>query len=75
MNIKVQIKGQISTKALIASGDFLKINFDVSQRYLTFIAFSDTMKARVLEMITKQPEKDIKLTLTNESTIGEWYED
>lgn len=66
--IKVQIVGGVSTKSAIESG------FDATQHPLTFHAYSDTMKARILESYLKNPDK-IVLSLTDEiARDGEWHE-
>ena len=66
--IKVQIIGGLSTKSAIESG------FDNIQHPLTFHAYSDTMKARVLEAYLKNPDK-IVLSFTDETPCaGEWHE-
>ena len=66
--IKVQIIGGVSTKSAIESG------FDAIQHPLTFHAYSDTMKARILESYLKSPEK-IVLSFTDEiARDGEWHE-
>jgi len=67
--IKVQIIGGVSTKkSAIESG------FDAIQHPLTFHAYSDTMKARILEVYLKNPDS-IVLSLTDESPRdGEWHE-
>jgi hypothetical protein len=66
--IKVQIIGGVSTKSLIESG------FDAAQHPLTFHAYSDAMKARVLESYIKNPDK-IVLSFTDEiARDGEWHE-
>jgi hypothetical protein len=66
--IKVQIIGAISTKSIVNSG------FDKIQHPLTFHAYSDTMKARVLESYLKYPDKFV-LSFTDETPCaGEWYE-
>lgn len=66
--IKVQIIGGVSTKSAIESG------IDSIHYPLTFHAYSDTMKARILESYLKNPEK-IVLSLTDEiARDGEWHE-
>jgi len=66
--IKVQIIGAVSIKSAIESG------IDVTQYPLTFHAYSNTMKARVLELYLKNPER-IVLSFTNEiARDGEWHE-
>jgi hypothetical protein len=69
MKIKVQIEGGASVQSIVASG---VENIDKPQ---TFIAFSETMKARVLEQFLQSPLK-IGLSIFNgESKTGEWHED
>jgi hypothetical protein len=66
--IKVQIIGGISTKSIVKSG------FDKIQHPLTFHAYSDAMKARVLESYLKNPDKFV-LSFTDETPCaGEWHE-
>lgn len=66
--IKVQIIGGVSTKSAIESG------FDATQHPLTFHAYSDTMKARILESCLRSPGK-IVLSFTNDTPRdGEWHE-
>lgn len=68
MNIKVQLPDRISTAALIESGIHIK------GQCVTFHAFSDTMKARVLELIAKGNER-VLLRVTDETPrTGEWME-
>lgn len=70
MSIKVQIYGQTSTNAQINSG----IQSDFEKNPLTFIAFSDSMKAKVLEMFVKSSLK-IGLSFYHGSPkTGEWHE-
>ena len=67
-NIKVQIVGGVSVKSAVQSG------FDAISQPLTFHAFSDTMKARILEQFLKSPAK-IGLSFTDETPrTGEWHE-
>lgn len=77
MNIKVQIKGQYSINAMLKAGNdgSLPSVEAIQDKYLTFIAFSQLMQASVLKMMASNPDKEIKLSLTNETTTGEWYED
>jgi hypothetical protein len=68
MNIKVQLPGRVSAAALIENGlDFP--NGDI----LTFHAYSDTMKARILEFIALGQSVVVKPT-TEEPRDGEWFE-
>lgn len=67
-NIKVQIINGASVKSVVESG------FDAAMEPLTFHAFSDTMKARILENFIKSPAK-IGISFTNETPrTGEWHE-
>lgn len=71
MNIKVQLFGKTSTNAQINSG----IESDFEKNPLTFIAFSDTMKARVLENFLKSPLKiGISIYDDDDPKTGEWHE-
>lgn len=66
-NIKVQIPGVITSSAIINHG------IPEGDLVLTFMAFSDAMKARILERIAKGD--DIRVSLTNEPIrTGEWFE-
>jgi hypothetical protein len=72
--IKVQIVGGGSVKSLIEAGpescnpEFAKNN------HLTFHAYSDTMKARILEQMIKSPAR-IGISFTDEPyRTGEWHE-
>lgn len=66
--IKVQIVGCMSVKSAIESG------FDAVSQPLTFHAFSEEMKARVLERFLGSPAK-IGISYTNETPrTGEWHE-
>ena len=66
--IKVQIIGGVSTKSSIESG------LDNTQHPLTFHAYSDAMKARILESYLDNPQK-IVLSFTDEPPRdGEWHE-
>lgn len=66
MNIKVQMPEKVSTNALIESG---LINGGV----LTFHAYSDEMKARVLELIAKG--ENVLVSQTDQAPRkGEWIE-
>jgi hypothetical protein len=64
MNIKVTLRNRITTNAVIKTG--IDPKFDSVQ----FIAFSDEMKARVLEMAAKGGQ-EFKLEPTDESWKGE----
>lgn len=69
MNIKVQIFGDISVNSVCGAN-----NLNDCLNPLTFIAFSDKMKARVLEQFIKSPNK-IGLSITDEpNRTGEWHE-
>lgn len=68
MNIKVQIVGGASVPSAIRSG------LDKMTEPLTFIAFSDTMKARILEKFLKSPEKIGLSIYDGPPAIGEWHE-
>ena len=66
--IKVQIINGASVKSVVESG------LDSIEDPLTFHAFSDTMKARILENFIKSPAK-IGISFTDEiPRIGEWHE-
>jgi hypothetical protein len=71
--IKIQIKGALSVSALVASG--IPKNDDVSERWLTFIAFSSEMKVNVMNYMAENPNKTIRLSVVDEAKTGEWYED
>lgn len=82
MKIKVQIYGGSSTRAICDSNlaDELrdKTNEQIAdwlqKNPLTFIAYSDAMKARILENFMKSPLK-IGLTIHDgEAKDGEWHE-
>jgi hypothetical protein len=67
--IKVQVVGGFSTNSLIESG------FEATNEPLTFHAYTDVMKARVLESFMVSPGK-IGLSFTNETPRdGEWHEE
>jgi hypothetical protein len=67
--IKVQVFGGVSTKSLIESG------FEAANEPLTFHAYSDRMKARVLESFMVSGGT-IGLSFTDESPKdGEWHEE
>lgn len=66
--IKVQIIESVSVASAINSG------MDMVHHPLTFHAFTDTMKARILESIIKNPGK-IVVSFTDETPrTGEWHE-
>lgn len=66
--LKVQIPGVVTSASIIESGIPESDNL-----VLTFMAFSDAMKARILERIAKGD--DIRVSLTNEPIrTGEWFE-
>jgi hypothetical protein len=68
MNIKVQLPDRVSAAALIENGlDFPEGDI------LTFHAYSDMMKARVLELIAAGQNVVVKPT-TEEPRDGEWFE-
>lgn len=68
MDIKVQLLGRTSSAALVESGfDFPKGGV------LTFHAYSDAMKARVLELIADGQNVVVKPT-TEKRRDGEWFE-
>ena len=68
MNIKVQIKNRLSTNAIIASG------ISKEGDYLTFHAYSDQMKARILENLLNS-RSEIYVSICDEARKdGEWYE-
>lgn len=67
-NIKVQIVGGVSVKSAVESG------IEATAQPLTFHAFSDNMKARILEQFLKSPAK-IGISFTDETPrTGEWHE-
>lgn len=69
MNIKVQLLNRESSKAYIESGHR-------GNRALTFHAFSDQMKARILESIAKSAKGTILIAPTTDiPRTGEWYEE
>lgn len=68
MTIKVQIPGRVTASALVESG------LDASSNgVLTFHAFSDAMKARVLELIAAGQHVVVKAT-TEVPRTGDWFE-
>lgn len=69
MKIKVQILDYVSSSATINSG--IKKENEV----VTFIAFSDTMKARILENFLKSPLKIGISIFDGEAKTGEWHEE
>ena len=71
--IKVQIIGGTSTRSLIENPQAMEEEFR-NENPLTFHAYSDEMKARVLEQFLKSPAK-IGVSFSDESPRnGEWYE-
>jgi hypothetical protein len=67
--IKVQVIGVVTTKSAIESG------FEATNEPLTFHAYTDVMKARVLESFMVSPGK-IGLSFTDETPRdGEWHEE
>lgn len=69
MILKVQrTDGAISANALIESG------FDIEGKRLTFLAYSDAMKARILEKIAHGAPYRVYPT-TEPPRDGEWFED
>ncbi len=71
MKIKVQIIGYSSTKSLTNSG-IEHVRSETNP--FTFIAFSDTMKARVLEQFMQSPLKIGLSVFDGEPKTGEWHE-
>ena len=69
MNIKVQVIEGASVKSAIESG------FDAMKNPLTFIAYSDQMKARVLENFLKSPAKIGLSIYDGPRKDGEWHEE
>jgi len=68
--IRVQIDGGVSVKSAVECGIEA-----ATSKPLTFLAYSDMMKARVLESFLKSPSK-IGLSIHNGSRRdGEWHED
>jgi hypothetical protein len=68
--LKVQLLGAVTTKSILNSPD---LNLEDP---LTFHAYSDTMKARILESLLK-PETagKIAVSITDEpARDGEWHE-
>ena len=66
--IKVQIVGGGSVKSIVEAGPEAMYN------PLTFHAYSDRMKARILEQMIKSPAR-IGISFTDEpSRDGEWHE-
>jgi hypothetical protein len=76
INLKVQILNRFTTKSILNSViccDSLVLNLEDP---LTFHAYSDTMKARILESLLK-PENagKIAVSITDEpARDGEWHE-
>lgn len=82
MQLLVQIFGGSSTKS-ITNSDLVnelkdktneQINEWLQKNPLTFIAYSDTMKARVLEQFMKSPLKIGLSIYDGEQKDGEWHE-
>lgn len=72
MNIKVQIQGGASVKSVLSEHG----NVQVEQLPpLTFIAYSNEMKARVLENFLKSPAKIGLSIFDGVVKDGEWHED
>jgi hypothetical protein len=68
--IKVQIIGGASASSIVNTNNFT----DSYEMPLTFHAFSDLMKARIIENMIKSPCK-IGISFTDETPrIGEWHE-
>lgn len=68
MNLKVQVIGRVSVKSAVESG------FEEIKNPLTFHAFTDEFKARVLEYFLKSPAQ-IAISITDEDfRDGEWHE-
>ena len=67
MNIKVQIEKD-SINASVNHG------FRKEGEFLTFIAYSDQMKARILESLVRDKTANIYISETTERRNGEWYE-
>jgi len=82
MKIKVQLFGGSSTNSIcnsnLAENLSNKTNEQISEwmqeNPLTFIAFSDTMKARILENFLKSPLKIGISIYDGEPKTGEWHE-
>lgn len=67
-NIKVQIPNAISSASILESG-----TKGIENKMLTFHAFSDKMKACVLERIAAGDK--LIISITNEAPrVGEWME-
>lgn len=62
--IKVQIGAAMSAKSFITSG--------ASSDPLTFICYSEEMKARVLDLLLS--DADVRVSFTDEKRDGEWHE-
>lgn len=69
MHIKVQIDQGASVTSIVECENFTDV-----QLPLTFIAFSDVMKARVLESFLKSPAKIGLSIYDGEIKTGEWHE-
>lgn len=76
MKIKVQLYGSSSVPAAInATADFSEMGENwMQEKPLTFIAFSDTMKARILENFLKSPLKIGLSIFDGEAKTGAWHE-
>ena len=82
MKIKVQIYGGSSTRSICESNlaDILKDKTNeqianwMQENPLTFIAYSDSMKARIMENFLKSPLKIGLSIFDGEMRGGEWHE-
>lgn len=72
--IKVQIKGMYSLKAAMKPDKWL-FEDQVKDKWLTFIAFSKEMKTQVLDFMAANQNITVQLSIVDEPTEGEWYED
>ncbi len=69
--IKVKLVGKTSTKALISES----INLSDPNQGVCFHAYSERMKAAVLDYMVANPRMKIELSFTNEDPkSGEWME-
>lgn len=68
MNIKVQIPHSITSASIIASGS------DKAHLPLTFIAYSDAMKARIMEKFITGNQQIAISEHTGPKQDGEWHE-
>lgn len=64
--IKVQIGAAMSAKSFITSG--------ASSDPLTFICYSEEMKARVLDLLLSDADVRVRVSFTDEKRDGEWHE-